>query len=182
MQSRLTRQKQLEQRESRQLDRSNNLLSDETSSAIEAIFSPLFSPPSSICDLWSLWLMFIVFKLYQNPKEMGMCPCSHYPGKQKEMTSSISCRQNHRFQLLIERAQRGGGCGLWKIPLQKQLCTRPWVNSCWLYLIAVKWRYTLSRMTRRARKSRRVGQRQPRGWNLGQRKAWRTGQPPHPPC
>lgn len=60
VQSGLPKQKQLEQREERQLDRSNNLLSDEASSATEAIFSP--PPlPAVIFEVSESCLLFLNF-------------------------------------------------------------------------------------------------------------------------
>lgn len=82
---------------------------------VESIFFPSLPLPFVIFEVCDSCLLFL--ELYETPKEIGMCPCSHYPGKQKEMTSSISCRQSHRFQLLIERRSQGwvgvGGEGGW---------------------------------------------------------------------
>lgn len=50
-------------------------------------------------------------------------PSCHYSHEQKEMSSSISCRQSHRFQLLIGKGERRRGKH-WKIPLRGQQCTQ----------------------------------------------------------
>lgn len=49
--------------------------------------------------------MFVVFLLHQTPKERPSCPSSHYPGKQKEMSGSISCGLSRLFQLRIMKGR-----------------------------------------------------------------------------
>lgn len=61
----------------------------------------------STVALWSdSCLFFFCFFLQQTPKERPPCPSSHYPGKQKEMSGSISCGPSRLFQLHIGKRRR----------------------------------------------------------------------------